>query len=119
MLAPLRAARLEAQAIEDPSLPRLGDIVDLLLSRTWDAPAAEDPIDRRYERVVQQAILEQLIDLASEDAVSPAVRNTVLGQLSLLRGRLNLEAATDPVEAGMLIDAMKDLDQLLTSERKR
>lgn len=119
MLAPPRAARLEAQAIEDPSLPGLGDVVEMLLSRTWDAPAAEDPIDRRYERVVQQAILEQLIDLASEDAVSPAVRNTVLGELSLLRGRLNLEAATDPVELGMLIDAMKDLDQLLTSERKR
>jgi hypothetical protein len=119
LLSPVRAARLNAQVIEDSSLPSLSEIVDRLISRIWAAPAAENPIAHRYQHVVQRALLKQLINLASTDSVAPDIRETVRSHLSLLRQDLHLAADAEPAEAQLIIDAMKDIDQLLTGERER
>ncbi len=119
LLSPARAARLNAQVIEDSSLPSLSETIDRLISRTWAPRPIENPITRRYQHVVQRVLLKQLINLASTDSVAPDIRETVRSHLSLLRQDLHLAADAEPAEAQLIIDAMKDIDQLLTGERER
>ena len=114
MLSPLRASRLQMQVVEDPSLPTLSDVIERLLSDIWHATATDDPTDRRFQRLVRRALLEQLIDLVAGDAATPAARETTLGHLSLLRQSLTPEVAGDPAEVGMIIEAMRDLDRVLS-----
>ncbi|MCZ6569307.1 MAG: zinc-dependent metalloprotease [Deltaproteobacteria bacterium] len=114
MLSPLRASRLQMQVVEDPSLPTLSDVIERLLSGIWHATATDDPTDRRFQRLVRRALLEQLINLVAGDATTPAARETTLGHLSLLRQRLTPEVAGDPAEVGMIIEAIRDLDRVLS-----
>ena len=78
------------------------------------AAPAQDQVHRRYERIVQRVVLGELIALVENEAASMAVRETVLGHLSILRKRLDPADATDPAEVGFLMQTVRTLDRVLS-----
>jgi hypothetical protein len=87
MLVPDRAARLVEQHVIDPGLPSLEEVVDSILSVTFDAQAA-DPYQAEIARAVQRVAVEELMQLAA-NAPMPQVRAVATGRLARTMNQLS------------------------------
>ena len=89
-----RAARLVEQAAFEPGLPGLMDVLDRLEAAAFDAATA-DGYQAEINRVVQDVVVRQIMDLAS-GADMPQVRSLAELKLRDLRARLEREARAGP-----------------------
>ncbi|HMA43668.1 MAG TPA: zinc-dependent metalloprotease, partial [Gemmatimonadales bacterium] len=72
LLSTDRAARVAALADRDPSLPRLTEVIDRIVARTWGAPTpARHPA---LLRVTQRVVVDELCRLAGDPAATPEAR---------------------------------------------
>ncbi len=55
LLQPERLHRLRYQALQDPSLPSLSQVLEQVSQRVWATPMPEDPYNAHLQRVVQTA----------------------------------------------------------------
>lgn len=81
-----RAARLVAFASRGPNMLTLGETIDSLVARTWnagDAGAAAKIVALR--RVTQRAVADRLLALAADGDASPEVRAMAEYQIGRLR----------------------------------
>ncbi len=88
LLHPERAARLVEQAALDPELPGLDDVVDRLVTATYDARFA-NAYEAEVRRVVESVVVDELITLAAS-APMPQVRGIATHRLRSL-GELLVE----------------------------
>jgi hypothetical protein len=81
-----RAARLVAFAGRGPNMLTLGETIDSLVARTWDAADAGAPIKLvALRRVTQRAVADRLLSLAADTAALPEVRAMAEYQVARLR----------------------------------
>ena len=71
VLMPERAARVAAQGGRQEGLPSLEDVVGRVVERTWSSPSAGHPALRR---VVQRAVVDELVELAGHQDATPDSR---------------------------------------------
>ena len=72
LLSTDRTARVAALADRDPSLPRLTEVIDRIVARTWGAPTpARHPA---LLRVTQRVVVDELCRLAGDPAATPEAR---------------------------------------------
>jgi len=83
LLEPARAERLRQQHSLDPSQPGLEELLDALVA-LCEAPTADDHAGE-LTRTVQSVALTQLLTLALDARISPAVRATVEASLVRIR----------------------------------
>jgi hypothetical protein len=86
VLHPARAARLVEQARRSRDALSLSDVFTALEAKVFAAPAAQR--QRRIAEVLQSRFASTLIDLATDETASPAVRAETDAFLRTLRGRL-------------------------------
>jgi hypothetical protein len=109
MLVPDRAARLVEQQMLDPTLPGLGEVVDSILSVTFNARPA-NPYEAEIARAVQRVAVDELMRLAA-NAGMPQVRAVATERLARTMNQL---ASANPAN-----DADRAHVLLLTQDIKR
>jgi hypothetical protein len=82
-----RTARLVAQAAHDREALTLGETIDALTEPIWARPAGESHRDAALRRVVARAVVDRLLELGSDRAASPEVRDVVNDRLHFLAER--------------------------------
>jgi hypothetical protein len=97
LLNPQRAARLVEQAALAPGLPGLMDVLDRLEAATF-GPAPEDGYRAEIKRLVEDAVVESLMELAA-GAEMPQVRAIATHRLQRLRDRLAARDGDDTARA--------------------
>jgi hypothetical protein len=86
MLQRERAARLVAFATRGPNMLTLGETIDSLVARTWDASDAKaSPKHVALRRVTQRAVADRLLALAADPDASPEVRAVAEYEIGRLR----------------------------------
>jgi hypothetical protein len=88
LLDDTRAARLVEQSALDPTLPRLDQVIDQIITATFRAPTA-NAYEAEIARAVQRVAIENLITLAGSAAM-PQVR--AIASLKLQRQMTALQA---------------------------
>ena len=81
ILNPARTARMVYQHDHDETLPDFHGVMEIVSDAVWGASVADDPYDAELQRVVQQVWIDELIGLANERNVAPAVRVMVMERL--------------------------------------
>jgi hypothetical protein len=96
LLQPERCARLIDQHRRDPGLPGLGEVLRVLVSSVFGQDSGSGsglraPVDDRLEAIrqtVDQVVVDQLAELASDPAAPELVRDEAESALVALRDRL-------------------------------
>jgi hypothetical protein len=91
-LNPERASRLVSQQAYDPSLPSLGDVIDRLVSATFDDKPANE-YEAIVNRAVERALVDRLMTLAGQ-APMPQVRAVASASLRRLQSRAPAQPAS-------------------------
>ena len=81
---PGRCARLVEQAVRDPHMPGLEEVIESVLAATWKRPAGADYAGE-VQRTVDYGLLARLIGLAADTDATPQVRAVTTAQLAGLR----------------------------------
>ncbi|MEE4109065.1 MAG: hypothetical protein V2I24_06940, partial [Halieaceae bacterium] len=87
LLHPARMARLVAYGSMG-DYPDLEEVVDAVLNATWGVTAPEDDYRRQVLEVVQRVTSDEMMILASDQAVSGAARAVLAERLDGLRATL-------------------------------
>ena len=87
MLYPERAARLVQYHAGNNELPGLGEVIDKLISSTWKSPLKLG-FKGEIQRTVNNAVLYNLMGLASFEGAAPQVKAVALYKLNELKSWL-------------------------------
>ncbi|HSR49424.1 MAG TPA: zinc-dependent metalloprotease, partial [Acidobacteriota bacterium] len=97
MLQYQRAARLEASHARDSQNPGLGEVADAVFESTWQAQAPADSWQKEVKREVEQATVDHLIQLASNNRAAPSVLAVATAKLEEWRDALRESAQGLPM----------------------
>ncbi|MEE8584978.1 MAG: zinc-dependent metalloprotease, partial [Acidobacteriota bacterium] len=115
LLQSQRAARLETLHALDARNPDLGEVIDLIFSRTWQAARQTDSWKAAVARVVEGAALDRLIRLAGNPGAASRVRAAATAKLREWRDffsqRRDGEAPADIAHRNLALD---DVQRFLT-----
>jgi hypothetical protein len=100
LLQPARCARLVDQHRLNPELPGLGESLAHLMETIFEADRAENLRHAEIQQVVQVAVVDALIALASNSSSSPAVTARVEWMLADLKTTLERQRARDAMSRG-------------------
>ena len=90
-----RAARLVAFASRGPNMLTLGETIDSLVARTWDASdKGGSPKLVALRRVTQRAVADRLLTLAADADALPEVRAVAEFEIARLRAEAQRHAAS-------------------------
>lgn len=112
MLVPERCARLVDQNRREATMPGLEELVRALLGRVFDERASTER-RRVIQRTLQRVVVDRMIETATHDRSSDAVRATLENELALLQRRLARRSdgeGRDAVHDGHL---SRELDRFL------
>lgn len=87
LIFPERAARLVQYHAENNELPGLGEVIDKLIGFTWKSPPKPD-FKGAIQRAVNNAVLYNLMGLASYEAAAPQVKAVAFYKLNELKNWL-------------------------------
>lgn len=94
VLHPARMARLVSfGSLGD--YPTLEEVVDKLIAATWNVPTPADKYHAEVERVIQRAVVDQMMLMGMRADNSPEVRAILSDRLDKLAKRLEGQAATN------------------------
>jgi hypothetical protein len=116
LLHPERAARLVDQHRRHRDLPGLGEVLDRLVSTAFATNPA-GPRHAEIARTVQTVTVEALLDLAGDDASSPAVRARAEAVLSDLAAALWQDPGADGAAQAHRTWLARSIDRWLTRQR--
>ena len=89
-----RAARLVTFASRAPNMLTLGETIDSLVARTWEAPdRGASPKMIALRRVTQRAVADRLLLLAADADALPEIRAVAEYEIARLRGVAQRHAA--------------------------
>ncbi len=111
MLAPDRAARLVEQHAIDPGLPGLEEIVDSILSVTFNAQTA-NPYEAEIARAVQRVAVDELMQLAA-NASMPQVRAVATERLARKMNQLAGATPTNDADRSHALLLSQDIKRFL------
>lgn len=126
LLQPQRAARLVDFSRRDASLPSLEEVLGAVVEKAFGAPAAgaagaADGSEARLaeiRRTVQSAVVRSMIDLASNPAATPAVRERTEGALAGLAERLRGAASATGARAAHRTYLADEIDRYLQRQHE-
>ncbi|MFO7315021.1 zinc-dependent metalloprotease [Rhodothermus marinus] len=95
LLQPERLSRLHDQALQDPSLPSLSEVLEQVSRNVWAAPVPDDPYDAHLQRVVQTAWTAGLLERARDARTPVDVRVELEAHLRRLSDWLTQNPGTD------------------------
>ncbi len=115
LLQSQRAARLETLHALDARNPDLGEIIDLIFSRTWQATRQTDGWKAATARVVERAAVDRLIRLAGNPGAAARVRSVASAKLRqwqdfFTQGR----SGETPADIANRILALEDVQRFLS-----
>ncbi|MEA3245811.1 MAG: zinc-dependent metalloprotease [Gemmatimonadota bacterium] len=94
ILNPERMARLVSfGSLGD--YPTLEEVVDKLVAATWNVPTPTDKYHRAVQRVIQRAVVDQMMLMGMRADNAPDVRAVLSDRLSKLAKRIEGQAATN------------------------
>jgi hypothetical protein len=111
MLVPDRAARLVEQHAIDPVLPSLEEVVDSVLSVTFN-PQAANPYEGEIARAVQRVAVEELMQLAA-NASMPQVRAVATERLAWKMNQLASATPTTDADRAHFLLLTQDIKRFL------
>ena len=83
-----RAARLVAFHSRDARQPGLEEVIDRLIERTWQMKSPSDPAEAAVARVVERAVVDRLMGLASDERAATDVRAIAAAKIRQLAAAL-------------------------------
>ena len=92
ILQPARMARLVSFGSMG-DYPTLEEVTDKLVAATWDVPTPADKYLAEVQRVIQRAVVDQMMLMAMREDNSPQVRAILSDRLAKLASRLEGQAA--------------------------
>jgi hypothetical protein len=97
ILQPQRMARLEVYgSMGDGDYPDLAEVVDRVLSFTWDAPRPGDGYRGKIQEIVQRAVVDRMIQQASMEGNPSQVRAVLADRLDRLAAGIEATADASP-----------------------
>jgi hypothetical protein len=111
LLEPRRAARLMALHARDGEVPSLEEVIARVLERTWATRASRD--GAVLHRVVQRAVVDQLIDLAGNADATVEVRGGAEWGLRWVFEQIQTQQPRLPEEEAHLQLTWADIDRFL------
>jgi hypothetical protein len=111
MLVPDRAARLVEQHALDPALPGLDEVVDSILSVTFNARPV-NPYEAEIARAVQRVAIEELMQLAA-GASMPQVRAIATERLARKMNQLASGSPPSDADAAHYLLLVQDIKRFL------
>jgi hypothetical protein len=113
LLEPQRAARIVAFADRNPDLPGLPEVIDRVMTHTWNAPRDTSARHRSLRRVTQRVALDALMKLGAAPKTTPEVRSYVLDRLALLEKDLARRSDSDAMAQAHYRQAARDIAHYL------
>lgn len=108
-----RAARMIALAARQPDALTFPQMVDTILSHSWQAPTAGDGQTRALRRVVQDVVLKSMMALGGTQDSAPEARAYVLDRLAVLARDLDRRKDGDPLTAAFYRQSARDIAHYL------
>lgn len=99
VLQPERAGRLVAFAIRGPNMLTLGETIDSLVARTWNASIPSSGKLAALQRVTQRAVADRLLLLAADTTAAAEVRAIAELKIKDLQPQAMRRAASGSFEA--------------------
>lgn len=94
VLQPERAERLVTFATRGPNMLTLGETIDSLVARTWNAPVPSSAKLAALQRVAQRAVADRLLLLAADTSAAAEVRAIVELEIKTLQPQAARRATT-------------------------
>ena len=113
LLEPQRAARIVAFEDRNPDMPGLPEVIDSVMTHTWNAPSDALPRHRSLRRVTQRVALDSLMILGGSPKTTPEVRSYVLDRLTLLEADLGKRKDRDAMTQAHYRQAARDIAHYL------
>jgi hypothetical protein len=113
LLEPERTARIVAFSDRDPQMPTLPELVDTVMSHSWNASRDAEPRWRSLRRVTQRVALDSMMVLGASPKTSPEVRSYVLDRLAGLGKDLDKRRDSDPMTQAHYRQAARDIARYL------
>jgi Met-zincin/Domain of unknown function (DUF5117) len=95
LLDPNRAARMIDFHAQNAANPDFKESLDAIIAAIWKSPAPQNAYHRAIQRSVQSLTAQRLMDLASNENVSPLVRAEATAALRSLNATLKATARSD------------------------
>ncbi len=90
-----RAGRMQAQHQANPNSPSFKEALELLEESVWSSQEQLEPPDAAIKRVVQRVLVEELINLASNEKATNDVKALSSAALRKLENRLQTSSRRD------------------------
>lgn len=111
ILNPERAGRLISNRALDPNAPTLGEVMDALIAATWKTQPPPDPYLADIHRVVDNAVLYNLMRLASDADAAPEARALAWLKLERLKSHILETTARDDLQTAHLRFALSQIER--------
>ena len=108
-----RAARMIALAARQADALTFPQMVDTILSHSWQVPAGGDGQTRALRRVVQDVVLKSMMVLGGTQDSAPEARAYVLDRLAVLARDLDRRKDGDPLTAAFYRQSARDITHYL------
>ena len=116
ILNPERAARLVQHHAEDDTQPSLDEVLEKLMSATWQAPPAAG-LAGQVQRATDSVVLHDLMMLAANESAPAQVRATASQKIALLQQWLSQPAAREPSLAAFCQFAADQIKRFQTNPK--
>lgn len=113
LLEPARAARLVALADRQPGTLSLPEVVQAMLTHTWQAPRDADSKHRSLRRVTQRVALDSMMILGGKADTTPEARAYILDQIAKLGESLRSRKDEDALTEAHYRQAERDIAHYL------
>jgi len=113
LLEPQRAARIVAFADRNADMPSLPEVIDRVMSHTWNAARDASARHRSLRRVTQRVALDALMMLGAAPKTTPEVRSYVLDRLTLLEKDLGKRRDGDAMTQAHYRQSARDIAHYL------
>ena len=108
-----KAARLVALGARQPDALTFPEMVQAVMSATWNAWGDATPQARALRRAAQAAALDSMMILGAQADASPEARAYVLDELAKLSASLKTRRESDPLSLAFQRQSARDIDRYL------
>ncbi|MEW6019715.1 MAG: zinc-dependent metalloprotease, partial [Pseudomonadota bacterium] len=108
-----KAARLVALGARQPDALTFPEMVQAVMTATWNASGDATPQARALRRAAQAAALDSMMILGAQADASPEARAYVLDELAKLSASLKTRRESDPLSLAFQRQSARDIDRYL------
>ncbi|WP_395377390.1 zinc-dependent metalloprotease [Marinicella sp. W31] len=116
LLNPQRVSRLIEHQARQSDMPSLQEVISTLIDSTWKAKWP-NPYQTEIQRGINWVVLQELMQLAASDSVSPQARAITFQQLQKLATYLKKSKNKDAVADAVAQQAIRDIKQFMEDRK--